>query len=177
MVTIDLDLFITSLLSQTPLVALTVVVLYLLLSHKIDMLRQEFRYELSTVRYEISTIKRSISCLVDFGDALITVLQSKGLLSNGEVHVLRTYLRTVTPTASSRYYTEEVRRRLLELLDKPLDEYTWEDVYELEKIAELMFREGCETGRDDLVSYSGKLRFFIAVLKGTLLRKGKLPKQ
>lgn len=53
------------------------------------------------------------------------------------------------PVAKTKYYTEEVRRRLIELLDKDIDAYTWEDVAELEKIANAIYKEYLETKRED----------------------------
>ncbi len=138
---------------------MTIVVLYLLLSRRIDKLEQ------------------SIGQLINFNDVLLTVFQSRGLLSPEEILILCSFLRNIVSRPWSKYYTEEVRRRLPELLSKPLDEYTWDDIIELEKIVDLMFKEGCASNRKDLVSYSGKLRAFIAILKGYLLfNKKVLPK-
>ena len=163
----NLEFLITSIISQVPFVVLTIVVLYLMLTRRID--RLEYRME----RLEES-ISRGFKQLVNFNDVLITLLQGRELLTDSEVVILRTYPHDITPQVHTKYYTEEVRKRLLELLNKPLDEYTWDDIFELEN--DLMFKEGCKLNRDDLVDYSGKLRAFIAILKGTLLRKGKLPK-
>ena len=67
--------------------------------------------------------------------------------------------------------------RLLELLNKPLDEYTWDDVFELERIADLMFKEACRSRRDDLSAYSGKLRVFIDYSKENYLEEENFPNQ
>ena len=42
------------------------------------------------------------------------------------------------PTPKSKYYTEEVRKKLLELLDKDPHDYTIGDTEELENIADLI---------------------------------------
>jgi hypothetical protein len=85
--------------------------------------------------------------------------------------LLRGVLRTLTPVARSRYYTEEVRRRLLELLDKDVESYTWDEVAELEKIAEAIYKEYEATGREDLLNYYPKLRMYIAIIQGLLTRR------
>jgi hypothetical protein len=74
--------------------------------------------------------------------------------------LLRGVLRTLTPVARSRYYTEEVRRRLLELLDKDVESYTWDEVAELERIAKAIYQEYIATGREDLLEYYPKLMFY-----------------
>ena len=155
---ISLEFFITSIISQAPFVVLVIVVLYYSLGSRIDRIYQ------------------GILHLMNLNDSLLLMLQSKGIFSDSEVIALRTYLISILPTVQSKYYTEEVRRRLLELLNKSLDEYSWNDVFELEKIADLIFKEGCKSRREDLISYSGKLRAFIAILKGELLRRGKVLK-
>lgn len=60
---------------------------------------------------------------------------------------LRSMTRSKVPAAKSKYYTEEVRKRLIELLDKDPREYTMGDIEELENIAELIEKEGFEAKR------------------------------
>jgi chromosome segregation ATPase len=110
-----------------------------------------------------------------FNTALLEMLSSKGALSEAEVRALRGYL-SFTPRAASRYYTEEVRRRIAEIL-RAFDEgrITAAEVVELQQIAKLIEMEWRETGREDLLDYYVKLVMFIAVLRGRLYAEGKLP--
>jgi hypothetical protein len=55
---------------------------------------------------------------------------------------LRGSLAVMLPPARSKYYTEEVRRRLLEK-----DDVTVEDLRELDRISDLIYKEYLETGR------------------------------
>ncbi|MEM0278010.1 hypothetical protein [Pyrobaculum sp.] len=75
------------------------------------------------------------------------------------------------PYVQSKYYTEEVRRRLIALLDKEIKDYTWDDVAELERIAEAIYNEYIETGREDLLDYYPKLMTYIAVVRGLIRRR------
>ncbi|MEM1598536.1 MAG: hypothetical protein QXP31_07645 [Pyrobaculum sp.] len=64
-----------------------------------------------------------------------------------------------------------MRERLLAILDKDIDQFTWEGVEELDRISKLILKEYYETGREDLISYYPKLRVFIAMMRGILMRK------
>ena len=109
------------------------------------------------------------SAFVQFSDVLLTILGSKGVLTDTEVMALRGMTRSMVPAAKSKYYTEEVRRRLLELLEK--DDVALEDLRELDRISDLIYKEYLETGREDLIKYYYKLRIYIALLTGLLRSK------
>ncbi len=118
------------------------------------------------------------SAFTAFVELLLSVLQAKGALAQSEVLGVKSAVRALLPPPSSKYYTREVYERLKQLLDKDLDDYTMADISELEKIADLMEREGLEAGRRDLVDYSYKLRFLAMLIRVAViypkLRQAKL---
>jgi hypothetical protein len=124
------------------------------------------RGELFRVRGELGELKERVRVMgevvYNFHDAFINFLSGKGLVSNSGAVLLRGLLKQLSP---------EVRKRLLELLDKDIEAYTWEDVNELRKIAEAILNEYFETKREDLLRYYSKLRTYIAIIEGILMRK------
>ena len=153
------------------------------IEQRIDKMKQmisgkfdEVHVRFNEVNKRLDDFSNKFSIMAEFNDVLISMLQSKGYLTDSEVISLKGYVRLLIPHPSSKYYTEKVRRKLIEILDKPIEEFTWDDIDELEKIFELLLKEASETGRKDLVSFAGKLKAFTAVMKGELLRRGKLPK-
>jgi hypothetical protein len=116
------------------------------------------------------------SAFVQFSDVLLTILGSKSVLTDTEVMALRGMTRSMVPAAKSKYYTEEVRRRLIELLDKDPREYTMGDIEELENIAELIEKEGFEAKRRDLTRYSWILRYYAMAVRAVYIYP-KLSKQ
>jgi hypothetical protein len=56
-----------------------------------------------------------------------------------------------------------------------LDQYTWDHVFELERIAELIMKEAVKSNRRDLAAYVGRLRAFIVLTQARLIKKGILP--
>jgi hypothetical protein len=116
------------------------------------------------------------SAFVQFSDVLLTILGSKGMLTDTEVMALRGMTRSMVPAARSKYYTEEVRKKLIELLDKDPREYTMGDIEELENIAELIEKEGFEAKRRDLTRYSWILRYYAMAVRAVYIYP-KLSKQ
>jgi hypothetical protein len=125
--------------------------------------------------------KRLESAFIQFADTLLTVLGSKGILTDTEVFALKSAVRSMIPTPKSKYYTEEVRKKLLELLDKDPHDYTIGDTEELENIADLIEKEGFETERRDLMRYAWMLRYYAMVVRAVYIYPklskcaGKLP--
>ncbi|MEM0276317.1 hypothetical protein [Pyrobaculum sp.] len=181
---IDVSAIISSLIAQAPLVAVVVLVLYYKLDRKIDKLYSELNQKIDGVRAELSgqinELMREVRSLgsgfYNYQNTLIDFLAAKGLVTAAESVLLRGALRASIPYAMSKYYTEEVRRRLQALLDKELEEYTWEDAAELENIAKLMYKEYIATGREDLLDYYPKLMMYAAIVRG-LLRRRELEKK
>jgi len=116
------------------------------------------------------------NALTQFSDVLLTILGSKGVLTGAEVMALRGMARSMAPAARSKYYTEEVRRKLIELLDKDPREYTMDDIEELEGVAELIEEEGFEAKRRDLTRYSWILRYYAMAVRAVYIYP-KLSKQ
>jgi septal ring factor EnvC (AmiA/AmiB activator) len=107
-----------------------------------------------------------------YNSTLLKVLSSKGVLTETEAEALSSHLLYVPP-AKSKYFTEEVRQRLIEIL-KGVKEgrYTVADVKELRRISELIEKEGWENNRRDLLDYNLKLQMLIAILEGRLIARG-----
>jgi len=138
--------------------------------------RSELSSEIRSLKVEVADLKFRVAsverALQGFGETLVEFLAAKGVMSEPEKVTLRGFLAAALPPARSKYYTEEVRRRLLELLEK--DDVTAEDVRELDQISDLIYKEYLETGREDLIKYYYKLRAYIALLAGLLRSKAKL---
>jgi septal ring factor EnvC (AmiA/AmiB activator) len=107
-----------------------------------------------------------------YNSTLLKVLSSKGVLTETEAEALSSHLLYVPP-AKSKYFTEEVRQRLIEIL-KGVKEgrYTAAEVKELRRISELIEKEGWENNRRDLLDYNLKLQMLIAILEGRLIARG-----
>ena len=155
---------VSQLVVQAPLVAVAVAVLMVYIERRINKLENR-----------LNDVVRSINSLIDFNEAFLSIQISKGLLTDTEYYAMRTLLAVSRPLPRSKYYTKEVYERLGQLLSKGPNEITWDDVFELERIYSLIVKEWEETGREDLLRYSGKLRVFIAIAKGFLLKRGVLP--
>ncbi|MEM0484713.1 MAG: hypothetical protein QW434_08480 [Pyrobaculum sp.] len=179
---VNVDTIISSLVAQAPLVVIAIILLYYKLDRKIDRLDRKIdniRVGLSSQIEKLSVcvdelkheVKSLASGFYNYQNALIDLLAAKGLVTLPEAVLLRGALRASLPHAMSKYYTEEVRKRLQTLLDKELDQYTWEDVAELENIAKLMYKEYIATGREDLLDYYPKLMMYAAIVRGLLRRR------
>ena len=107
-----------------------------------------------------------------YNSTLLKVLSSKGVLTETEAEALSSHLLYVPP-AKSKYFTEEVRQRLIEIL-KGVKEgrYTAADVKELKRISELIEKEGWKNNRRDLLDYNLKLQMLVAILEGRLIARG-----
>jgi septal ring factor EnvC (AmiA/AmiB activator) len=107
-----------------------------------------------------------------YNSTLLKVLSSKGVLTETEAEALSSHLLYVPP-AKSKYFTEEVRQRLIEILKSVKEgRYTAADVKELKRISELIEKEGWENNRRDLLDYNLKLQMLIAILEGRLIARG-----
>jgi hypothetical protein len=154
---IDITILISNLISQIPLVVLVLLILY---------------YRL---KEDIRNLKWSIDALVNFSESLLYTLYSKGIMSDSEYKSLQTLVDLSRPPIKTKYYTKEVYERLGELLKMDPDQYTWDHVFELERIAELIMKEAMESDRRDLAAYVGRLRAFIVLTQARLIKKGILP--
>jgi len=102
-------------LAQTPLVAVAVAALYALFRREFHKLREE----VARLRGEVAKVGESVRQLARvfhaYGTALVHALSSRGVLTGAEAVIL-TGLLDLVPPARTKYYTEEARRRLVELL-------------------------------------------------------------
>ena len=110
-----------------------------------------------------------------YNSTLLKVLSSKGVLTETEAEALSSHLLYVPP-AKSKYFTEEVRQRLIEIL-KGVKEgrYTAAEVKELRRISDLIEKEGWENNRRDLLDYNLKLQMLIAIVVLQIQLRAPLP--
>ena len=156
------------------------------LHKKIDGVKEEVGREVEGVKEGLSReiegvrgglervrerVEEAVNAFYSYENTLIDFLAVKGVVAESEAVLLRGALRSLVPLAKSKYYTEEVRKRLIELLDKEIGDYTWSDIDELEKIAEAIRKEAWETGREDLRKYYPLLMMYTAMLRGILRRR------
>jgi len=161
---VDLTTVVSSLIAQAPLVAVAVLILVLYIERR-----------LRPIERVLEEHSRSLSILIDFNEVLLSIHISRGLITDTEFRALAALLSTAKPAYRSKYYTKEVYDKLDEILRKGPDEITWDDVFELERIYNLLLKEASESKREDLARYAAKLRVFIAMAKGFLLKRGVLP--
>jgi hypothetical protein len=125
-------------------------------------IREEVRREIEGVRGEIGSLRSGI---YQFSEALLNTLGSKGYFSQTEVGALRGLAKALFPSTSSKYYTKEVAKKLMELLDKDPKDFTLADVDELNEIADTLYKEYFATNRKDLANYAELLRFYGMAIK------------
>lgn len=209
---VNVDVVVSSLISQAPLVAIAVLILYYKIRGvenkviEIEKTVKNVEMRVNNVEIKVSNLETRVSNLeirvtslenrvgnlevrmanietsvrnielrlesfAHYQETLLDFLAAKGVIEHSELILLKGHVRSLFPRARTKYYTEEAERRLVAILDKDLDEITWDDLTELDNIAELIFKEYLETGREDLRKYYPKLKFFIAAMRGYLRRK------
>ena len=142
------------------------------LKGRVGRLEEQFK----GLKEQLGRVEEHVGQLVKafqiYNSTLLKVLSSKGVLTETEAEALSSHLLYVPP-AKSKYFTEEVRQRLIEIL-KGVKEgrYTATDVKELKRISELIEKEGWENNRRDLLEYNLKLQMLIAILEGRLIARG-----
>ena len=120
----------------------------------------------ASIESRISNLEKAF---MFFSESLLTLLQSRGVLTPSEASITRNYLRALLPVATSKYYTKEVYEKLKKLLDKNPDDLTLDETYELEDIAELMIKEGSETGNRRLIDYAYRLKFYAILVRAVCI--------
>ncbi len=133
---------------------------------------EEVNKRFDEIRGEIRQLRRDVH---NFSGTLLDVLYAKSVLSETELITLRSLLSSILPRSSTKYYTKDVENRLRELLRKEIDEITWDDIFELKRIARLLREEAYESDREDLLEYSWRLHAYVSLLQARLIRKGVLP--
>ncbi len=200
MALIDLSVLLSTLAAQAPLAAAVVLALILYVERRLGDLRDRLESSLGSVEHRLenrlsslelrlsgiesklsslelglSDLRRAVVSLIEFNESLLSVLLARGAVLEPEYAALSRLLHVCRPAHSSRYYTKEVYDRLGQLLSKRPEEITWNDVFELEHICELLFKEAEVSGRRDLERYAAKLRVLIAMAKGILIKRGMMP--
>jgi hypothetical protein len=127
----------------------------------------DYRFKLvderfSSIEKEIRTLRDAI---IQYNELLLSILESRGVVTRSEAAVLRSYLASLKPSASSKYYTKEVEKRLDELLAKEPEQLTLADVQELNKIGDLIWLEGYERDDEFLREYGMKLKIYATLVK------------
>ncbi len=148
------------------------------LEHRVGRLEDMFsklKDLVGELGHRISGLRSSINALVSFNELLLSIQTSKGYLTATEYGALSRMLSQAKPFAESKYYTKETEKKLLEILSKAPDEITWEDVFEMEKIRELLYKEAEATGDNYYAKYADMLRALMALMKGFLLKRGVFP--
>ena len=176
---LDWSAVLSSLAAQAPLTALAVVLVYFTLKREIEKVRADLRSELGgemrSLKVEVADLKFRVASLErarqGFGETLIEFLAAKEVVCKPKRVALRGSLAAMLLPSRCKYYTEEVRRRLLEVLER--DEVTVDDLRELDRISDLIYKEYLETGREELIKYYYKLRTYIALLAGLLRSKAR----
>jgi uncharacterized coiled-coil protein SlyX len=195
---VDLWGVLEGMLAQAPLTAAAVIALYLLLARELRGLERRMgalEARVSAVEARIGAVETRIDRLerrVDGIEGLLGALREQvGEIGRrvdslerrmdsleGQLGAVREKLEELgtAPHAPSRYYTEEVRRRLIEVL-KAVEEgkYGVAELKELERIAGLIYAEWRESGREDLLDYHTRLTMLIAMMRGRLAAQGRLP--
>jgi len=189
---VSLSDIISSLIAQAPMVAVTILVLLLYLSRKFHEVEEEFRevegrfkdvdrgFEEIDGRFRevdrrFREISRGIRVLIDFNETLVLIQASRGVFTDAEALALRGQLSTLKDIVCSTYFTREAAERLSELLRKHPSGLTWSDVSELEEIYERLVKESVESDKVELASYAGKLKLYIGIVKGLLIKRGRKP--
>jgi len=129
---------------------------------QLDKLSYELGGRLDALATELKSFR---SAMLEYNLALLDVLELKGLLSTTEVRALSAALGRLQPQSQSKYYTKEVAERLKQLLEKQPEELTFDEVLELEKIADILIKEAAATGRYELATYAGKLLAYAGLVR------------
>lgn len=128
----------------------------------IDSRINEMNMRLMRVEGEIMRLR---DVFLQYNEILLSVFEAKNILSKSEILALKGVLSSLKPNSASKYYTKDVAKRLDELLAKDPEELTLSDLEELRKIADLIWREGYESGREDLREYGMKLYLYTMLVK------------
>ncbi|MGB9704943.1 MAG: hypothetical protein ACPL3C_05805 [Pyrobaculum sp.] len=103
--------------------------------------------ELNAKMRELDARLENLSnALIQFSEILTLTLETKDIFTATEALHLKNVVRSLLPAPRSRYYTWEIYEKPKNILDKDLEEYTIADTEEMNRIADLMEKEGREEG-------------------------------
>ncbi len=186
---VDITAILSMLLSQAPLVVIAILVLILYFERRLSSIDQRFSTLASSIdrRFDmmerrLDVIEDRLSSVINFNEALLSILLSKGVLLETEYKALLLALPRVRTLGGSQYYTKEVEERLFSIIDRLTDDpktATWDDVLELERIYDIIWDE-IEVTRDRkrrraLVQLSVTVKVMAIMTKAYLIGRGIMP--
>jgi hypothetical protein len=161
---VDITTLVSILLSQAPLATIIILVLILYAERKFNV------------------VENRLESMLNFNEALLLVLLSRGAISDSEYKLLSLILPSSRVSAGSRYYTKDVERRLHEIIDRLTSDprtATWDDVLELERIYDVLWDEIDATRdrkrRRELIALSVKVKVMAVMTKVYLIGRGVMP--
>jgi hypothetical protein len=186
---VDITAILSTLLSQAPLVVIAILVLILYFERRLSSIDQRFNTLASSIDRRFDVVERRLdviedrlSSVINFNEALLSILLSKGVLLETEYKALALALPRVRALGGSQYYTKEVEERLFSIIDRLTNDpktATWDDVLELERIYEIIWDE-IEVTRDRkrrraLVQLSVTVKVMAIMTKAYLIGRGIMP--
>jgi len=186
---VDITVILSMLLSQAPLVVIAILVLILYFERRLSSIDQRFSTLASSIDRRFDMIERRLDVIEDrlesvinFNEALLSILLSKGVLLETEYKALSLALPRVRIPSGSQYYTKEVEEKLFSIIDRLTNDpktATWDDVLELERIYDIIWDE-IEVTRDRkrrraLVQLSVTVKVMAIMTKAYLIGRGIMP--
>jgi hypothetical protein len=185
---VDVTVILSMLLSQAPLVVIAILVI-IYFERRLSSIDQRFSTLASSIDRRFDVVERRLdviedrlSSVINFNEALLSILLSKGVLLETEYKALALALPRVRTLGGSQYYTKEVEERLFSIIDRLTNDpktATWDDVLELERIYDIIWDE-IEVTRDRkrrraLVQLSVTVKVMAIMTKAYLIGRGIMP--
>jgi hypothetical protein len=186
---VDITVILSMLLSQAPLVVIAILVLIIYFERRLSSIDQRFSTLASSIDRRFDVVERRLdviedrlSSVINFNEALLSILLSKGVLLETEYKALSLALPRVRTLGGSQYYTKEVEEKLFSIIDRLTNDpktATWDDVLELERIYDIIWDE-IEVTRDRkrrraLVQLSVTVKVMAIMTKAYLIGRGIMP--
>jgi hypothetical protein len=186
---VNITAILSMLLSQAPLVVIAILVLIIYFERRLSSIDQRFNMLASSIDRRFDMMERRLDVIEDrllsvinFNEALLSILLSRGTLLETEYKALLLALPRVKIPGGSQYYTREVEERLFSIIDRLTNDpktATWDDVLELERIYDIIWDE-IEVTRDRkrrraLVQLSVTVKVMAIMTKAYLIGRGIMP--
>ncbi len=186
---VDITAILSMLLSQAPLVVIAILVLIIYFERRLSSIDQRFNTLASSIDRRFDVVERRLdviedrlSSVINFNEALLSILLSRGMLLETEYKALALALPRVRTLGGSQYYTKEVEEKLFSIIDRLTNDprtATWDDVLELERIYDIIWDE-IEVTRDRkrrraLVQLSVTVKVMAIMTKAYLIGRGIMP--
>jgi hypothetical protein len=186
---VDITAILSMLLSQAPLVVIAILVLIIYFERRLSSIDQRFNTLASSIDRRFDVVERRLDVIEDrllsvinFNEALLSILLSRGMLLETEYKALALALPRVRTPGGSQYYTKEVEERLFSIIDRLTNDpktATWDDVLELERIYDIIWDEIDATRdrkrRRALVQLSVTVKVMAIMTKAYLIGRGIMP--